>query len=157
MRTICLVPNLGGHDFLQMIPNIPSARKEKREMAVAFECTRKSPRVRRFLEKKENTAQTHKRNIKKTETKRKLRVVYGIPHLGGHDFPQLVFRTTPATIGRGNIHLTNRRGAQRSGHLSISKGGEVYGQPQMGSLTPYWGSRSKNGNGKEKKGQSNVQ
>ena len=36
-RTICLVSNLGGHDFLQMIPNIPSARKEKREMIVAFE------------------------------------------------------------------------------------------------------------------------
>ena len=43
MRTIYLVPNLGGHDFLQMIPNIPSARKEKKEMIVAFECTRKSP------------------------------------------------------------------------------------------------------------------
>ena len=50
MRTIYLVPNLGGHDFLQMIPNIPSARKGKREMVVAFECTRKSPRV--LLEKK---------------------------------------------------------------------------------------------------------
>ena len=49
-RTICLVSNLGGHDFLQMIPNIPSARKEKRKMIVAFECTRESPRV--LLEKK---------------------------------------------------------------------------------------------------------
>ena len=57
-RTICLVSNLGGHDFPQMIPNIPSARKEKREMVVAFECTRKSPRVRRFLEKKRK----HSRN-----------------------------------------------------------------------------------------------
>ena len=81
------------------------------------------------------------------ETKKKLRMVYGIPYLGGHDFPQLIFRTTLATIGRGNTRLTNRRGAQRSGHLSISKGGEVYGQPQMGSLTPYGGSRSKNDNG----------
>ena len=49
-RTICLVSNLGGHDFLQMIPNIPSARKKKREMIVAFEYTIKSPRV--LLEKK---------------------------------------------------------------------------------------------------------
>ena len=84
--------------------------------------------------------------------------MHGTPHFGGHDFPQLVFRTTLATIGRGNTRLTNRRGVQRSGHLSISKGGEVYGQLQMGSLTPYGGSRSKNGNGKgnrngkEKKG-----
>ena len=57
-RTIYLVPNLGGHDFLQMIPNIPSARKEKREMVVAFECTKKSPGVHRFLEKKRK----HSRN-----------------------------------------------------------------------------------------------
>ena len=57
-RTICLVSNLGGHDFLQMIPNIPSARKKKREMVVAFEYTRKSPRVHRFLEKKRK----HSRN-----------------------------------------------------------------------------------------------
>ena len=48
-RTICLVSNLGGNDFLQMIPNIPSARKEKKVTIIAFECTRKSPRVRRFL------------------------------------------------------------------------------------------------------------
>ena len=46
------------------------------------------------------------------ETKKKLRVVYGIPYLGGHDFPQLVFRTTLATIGRGNTRLTNRRSAR---------------------------------------------
>ena len=78
--------------------------------------------------------------------------MHGTPHLGGHDFPQLVFRTTLATIGRGNTRLTgtNRRGAQRSGHLSISKGGEVYGQLQMGSLTPYGGSRSKNDSRKRK-------
>ena len=35
--------------------------------------------------------------------------MHGIPHLGGHDFPQLVFRTTLATIGRRNTRLTNGR------------------------------------------------
>ena len=34
--------------------------------------------------------------------------MHGTPHLGGHDFPQLVFRTTLATIGRGNTRLTNK-------------------------------------------------
>ena len=87
----------------------------------------------------------------------KVRTIYLVSNLGGHDFPQLVFRTTLATIGRGNTSLTNRRGAQRSGHLSISKGGEVYGQPQMGSLTPYEGSRSENDNGEGMEMEKKVQ
>ena len=75
-------------------------------------------------------------------------MVHGISHLGGHDFPQLIYRATLATIGRGNTRLTNRRSA-RVINL-YQKGGEVYGQPQMGSLTPYRGSRSKNDSRKRK-------
>ena len=70
MRTIYLVSNLGGHDFLQMIPNIPSARKEKREMVVAFECTKKSPGVHRSLEKKRKHGRNPSAEYQKNEDKK---------------------------------------------------------------------------------------